>query len=44
MDRGHWYAGISGNQKQECHLPDFRPAAEGTYLQYCTLQGSYKLP
>jgi hypothetical protein len=37
------YAGISGDYKYECHLPDFRPAAAGTYLQYCTMQGSYKL-
>ena len=38
------YAGISGGLKYVCHSPDFRPAAEGSYLQYCTFQGSYKLP
>ena len=38
------YAGISGNYKYECHHPDFRTAAEGTYVQYCIMQGSYKLP
>ncbi len=38
------YAGISGNVKVECHGPEFRTAAEGTYVQYCGVQGSYKLP
>jgi len=38
------YAGISGNNKLECHPGDFRPAAEGTYHLYCTFQGGYKLP
>jgi hypothetical protein len=38
------YAGISGKFRAECHHPDFRPAAEGTYLAYCLNQGSYKLP
>ena len=37
------YAGISGAFKFVCH-PDFRAAAEGTYLLYCTQEGSYKLP
>jgi hypothetical protein len=34
------YAGISGNNKLDCHPGDFRPAAEGTYHLYCTFQGS----
>jgi hypothetical protein len=38
------YAGISGNVKVECHGPEFRTAAEGTYVQYCTVRGGYKLP
>lgn len=38
------YAGISGDVKYVCHAPEFRPLAEGTYLQHCTTQGSYKLP
>jgi hypothetical protein len=38
------YAGISGNWKFECHGPEFRTPAEGTYVQYCKVQGSYKLP
>jgi hypothetical protein len=37
------YAGISGKFRAECHHPTFRPAAEGTYLAYCSDQGSYKL-
>src|SRR5215469_17896126 len=32
------YAGISGKFKAECHHPDFRPGAEGTYLAYCSPQ------
>jgi hypothetical protein len=38
------YAGISGSQKYICHLPDFRPATVGTFFQYCTQSGNYKLP
>jgi hypothetical protein len=38
------YAGIGGNFKFECHGPEFKTVADGTYAQYCTLQGSYKLP
>jgi hypothetical protein len=38
------YAGISGKFRVDCHHPDFRPAAEGTYLAYCSPQGSHKLP
>jgi hypothetical protein len=38
------YAGISGGGTFTCHSPDFRTAAEGTYAQYCTDSGSYKLP
>jgi len=38
------YAGISGSWTFEGHSPEFRTAAEGTYVQYGSLQGSYKLP
>ena len=37
------YAGISGGGKWTGHAGEFRPAAEGTYFQYVTFQGSYKL-
>jgi hypothetical protein len=38
------YAGISGGGTYVVHLNEFRAAAEGTYLDYVTKQGSYKLP
>jgi hypothetical protein len=38
------YAGISGGFAFVGHGPDFRTAAEGTYAQYGTAEGSYKLP
>ncbi len=38
------YAGISGSFAFVGHGPEFRTAAEGTYAQYGTIQGSYKLP
>jgi hypothetical protein len=38
------YAGISGGGTFVSHSGEFRPAAEGTYLQYVTFQGSYKIP
>lgn len=38
------YAGISGQFKTVLHPGEFRPATEGTYFQYVTLEGSYKLP
>jgi hypothetical protein len=38
------YAGISGDEHDVCHSGEFKPATDGTYLQYCTFQGSYKLP
>jgi hypothetical protein len=38
------YAGISGSWKYVGHGPEFRTAAEGTYVEYGNLQGSYKLP
>ena len=37
------YAGISGTETFACHGPEFRPATEGTYFQYCEGQGDYKL-
>jgi hypothetical protein len=38
------YAGISGSGTYVIHSNEFRPAAEGTYLNYATIQGTYKLP
>ncbi len=38
------YAGISGGYKLVGHAPEFRTAAEGTFAEYATFQGSYKLP
>lgn len=37
------YAGISGGNKYVGH-PEFRTAAEGTFVIHNTFQGSYKLP
>ena len=37
------YAGISGSWAFEGHSPEFRTAVEGTYAQYGSVQGSYKL-
>ena len=38
------YAGISGGGTFTCHGREFRTAAEGTYANYCTNSGSYKIP
>jgi hypothetical protein len=38
------YAGVSGGIAHVLHGNDFRPAAEGTYFQYATFDGHYKLP
>jgi hypothetical protein len=38
------YAGIGGIGTFVSHGPEFRTAAEGTYVAYGTTQGSYKLP
>jgi hypothetical protein len=38
------YAGISGGWTVVLHSPDFRTAAEGTYVQYSEIQAKYKLP
>jgi hypothetical protein len=38
------YAGISGGFKLECHAAEFQSAADGTFVNYCLCQGSYKLP
>lgn len=39
------FKGITGGHTFVAHSPEFRPAAEGTYLQYTTNQGGrYKLP
>jgi hypothetical protein len=38
------YAGISGGGTFTCHGPEFRTAVQGTYVNYCTNSGSYKIP
>jgi hypothetical protein len=38
------YVGISGGATYMIHSNEFRPAAEGTFVNYATFQGSYKLP
>ncbi len=38
------YAGISGGWTIVVHGPEFRTAADGTYVTYGPLQGSYKIP
>jgi hypothetical protein len=38
------YVGITGGWTIVVHGPEFRTAAEGTYVAYGPLQGSYKLP
>ena len=38
------YAGISGALAFTCDSPGFKVAAEGTFVDHCTNQGSYKLP
>jgi hypothetical protein len=37
------YAGISGDERDICHSGEFK-TPEGTYVQYCTYEGSYKIP
>ena len=38
------YAGISGSWTFVGHGPEFRTAADGTYVQFGNMEGSYKLP
>jgi hypothetical protein len=38
------FAGISGGFTYVIHANEFRPATEGTFLNYSTLEGSYKIP
>ena len=38
------FAGVTGNVSYVNHGHEFRPLAEGTYVNYVTLDGSYKLP
>jgi hypothetical protein len=38
------FAGISGGGTYVNHANEFRPAVEGTFLNYATIQGSYKFP
>jgi hypothetical protein len=38
------YAGISGGYTIVLHGPEFRTAAEGTYVVYGPVKGSYKVP
>jgi len=38
------YAGISGGGTSVFHSGEFRPTTDGTYFNYATWQGNYKLP
>jgi hypothetical protein len=38
------YRGISGGVQYVVHALEFRPPSEGTYVNYVTLEGNYKLP
>jgi hypothetical protein len=38
------FSGVSGTISYVNHGREFRPLAEGTYVGYVTLDGSYKLP
>jgi len=38
------FAGISGSGTYVNHSNEFRPVTDGTFLNYVTFQGSYKLP
>jgi hypothetical protein len=38
------YTGISGGWTADAHGPQFKTAAEGTYVQYAEVQANYKLP
>jgi hypothetical protein len=37
-------AGVSGGGTYNCEEGKFKMAVDGTYVDYCTIQGSYKLP
>ena len=38
------YTGITGEGKSALYGNQFRPAVEGTYLDYAQSKGSYKIP
>jgi hypothetical protein len=38
------YAGIAGEGKYVVHSHEFRPLSDGTYVNYVTFEGTYKLP
>jgi hypothetical protein len=38
------FAGVSGNVTYVNHSREFRPLVEGTYVDYVTIEGRYKLP
>jgi hypothetical protein len=38
------YVGVSGGYTYVIHANEFRPGAEGTFVNYATFQGSYKIP
>jgi hypothetical protein len=45
--RGYWWPGTKtacGGFEYLVHSNEFRPMAEGTYMNYVTFQGHYKLP
>jgi hypothetical protein len=38
------FAGVSGTLHYVPHAPEFRAPTEGTYVNYVTFEGNYKLP
>ena len=38
------FAGVSGTLHYVVHAPEFRAPTEGTYVNYVTFEGNYKLP
>ena len=38
------FAGIRGSGTYMNHANEFRPMADGTFVNYVTFEGSYKLP
>lgn len=38
------FRGVTGSSEYVVHSNEFRPLAEGTYVNYVTFQGHYKLP
>ncbi|MGD0108001.1 MAG: hypothetical protein ABSC06_28800 [Rhodopila sp.] len=38
------FAGVSGTLHYVVHAPEFRAPSEGTYVNYVTFEGNYKVP